>query len=220
MNELKEKILSFGCHDVGFSFIGEELAKETTGSPDFKYAISIIVKLSDAVIDGITDAPTHVYFHHYRTVNALIDNIILKTGMEIEKLGGKYIPIAASQSISGYRGFFQHKTAARLAGLGGIGKSGLFISSKYGPRVRLGTLLTDLPLETGMPFTEDICGDCNVCVKLCPAMAISDSPFDLNSPSDTLDRRACSEYMKKNFQHIGRGVVCGICVKNCPKGKN
>ena len=220
MNNLKEKILSFGCHDVGFSFIGEELAQKTTGSPDFKYAISIIVKLSDAVIDGITDEPTHVYFHHYRTVNALIDNIILKTGMEIEKLGGKYIPVAASQSISGYTGFFQHKTAARLAGLGGIGKSGLFISSEYGPRVRLGTLLTDLPLETGTPFNEDICGDCNVCVKLCPAMAISDSPFDLNSPSDTLDRRACSEYMKKNFQHIGRGVVCGICVKNCPKGKN
>ena len=219
MNNLKEKILSFGCHDVGFSCIGEDLAEKTTGNPDFKYAVSIVVKLSEAVIDGITDAPTHVYFHHYRTVNALIDNIILKTGMEIEKLGGKYLPVAASQSISGYTGFFQHKTAARLAGLGGIGKSGLFISTKYGPRVRLGTLLTDLPLETGTPFIDDICGNCNVCVKLCPAMAIGDHSFDLDNPTDTLDRQACSEYMKKNFQHIGRGVVCGICVKNCPKGK-
>ena len=219
MNNLREKILSFGCHDVGFSYIGEETAEKITGSSDFKYAVSIVVKLSDAVIDGITDAPTYVYFHHYRTVNTHIDNILLKTGMEIEKLGGKYIPVAASQSISEYSGFFQHKTAARLAGLGGIGKSGLFISSKFGPRVRLGTLLTNLPLETGTPFTDDICADCNVCVKLCPAMAISDSPFNLENPSATLDRRACSEYMKKNFQHIGRGVVCGICVKNCPKGK-
>ena len=219
MNNLKEKILSFGCHDVGFAYLGEEISEKVTGSPNFKYAVSIIVKLSDAVIDGITDAPTHVYFHHYRTVNTLIDSVILKTGMEIEKLGGKYIPVAASQSISGYTGFFQHKTAARLAGLGGIGKSGLFISSQFGPRVRLGTLLTDLPLPTGLPFEKDICGNCNVCVKLCPAIAISDSPFDLANPTATLDRQACSEYMKKNFQHIGRGVVCGICVKNCPKGK-
>ena len=139
--------------------------------------------------------------------------------MEIEKLGGRYLPVAASQSISGYSGFFKHKTAARLAGLGGIGKSGLFISTKYGPRVRLGTLLTDLPLPTATPFEQNICGDCNVCVKLCPAMAISSFPFSLENPSATLDRQACSEYMKKHFQHIGRGVVCGICVKNCPKGK-
>lgn len=219
MKNLKEKILSFGCHDVGFACIGEDLACTTTGSGDFKHAVSIVVRLSDAVIDGITDAPTHVYFHHYRTVNTLIDSILLRTGMEIEKLGGRYIPVAASQSISDYSGFFQHKTVARLAGLGGIGKSGLFIHKDFGPRVRLGTLLTDLPLPAGTAFEDDICGDCNVCVKLCPAMAISSAPFSLQNPMDTLDRQACSEYMKKHFQHIGRGAVCGICVKNCPKGK-
>ena len=219
MNDLKEKILALGCDDVGFALIGEEISEKVTGNPEFKYAISIVVKLSDAVIDSITDAPTHIYFHHYRTVNAHIDNILLRIGKMIEKLGGKYLPVAASQSISSYSGFFQHKTAARLAGLGGIGKSGLFISSKYGPRVRLGTLLTDLPLPTNAPFDADICGGCEVCVKLCPAMAISSSPFDPDNPDATLDRQACSEYMKKNFQHIGRGVVCGICVKNCPKGK-
>lgn len=218
-DEFKNKILSLGSDDVGFALIGEETALKVTGSPNFKYVVSIVVKLSDAVIDGITDAPTYVYFHHYRTVNTHIDNILLRTGKMIEKLGGKYLPVAASQSISSYSGYFQHKTAARLAGLGGIGKSGLFISTKFGPRVRLGTLLTDFPLPADLPFNEDVCGSCDVCVKLCPAMAISSSPFDLNNPDSTLDRQACSEYMKKNFQHIGRGVVCGICVKNCPKGK-
>lgn len=216
--ELKNRILSYGCQDVGFAYIGEEMSKEITGSGDFKFAISIVVKLSDAVINGITDAPTHVYFHHYRTVNTQIDNVLLRIGMDIESMGGKYIPIAASQSITAYSGFFQHKTAARLAGLGGIGRSGLFISTKFGPRVRLGTILTNLELPADKPFEEDVCGDCNICVKLCPAMAISPEPFSLDNPTETLDRRACSEYMKKNFQHIGRGVVCGICVKNCPKG--
>ncbi len=208
-----------GCQDVGFALIGEETSTELTGTQDFKYAVSIVVKLSDAVIDGITDSPTHVYFHHYRTVNTHIDNLILKIGMEIEKKGFLYIPVAASQSISGTRGFFQHKTAARLAGLGGIGKSGLFISKKFGPRVRLGTILTNMPLKTDAPFEDNICGNCSICAKLCPAMAISSEPYDLTNPDKSLDRQACSEYMKKAFQHIGRGVVCGICIKNCPKGK-
>jgi len=217
--DFKKQILSYGCIDAGFAYIGEELAEKTCGSRDFKYALSVAVKLSDAVIDGITDSPTHVYFHHYRTVNSHIDNILLKAGMDIEKMGGRYIPVAASQSITAYSGFFQHKTVARLSGLGGIGKSGLFIHKKFGPRVRLGSLLTDLPFETSETFNGDICGDCNICVKLCPAMAIGSKPFDINNPDDTLDRHACSEYMKKHFQHIGRGVVCGICVKNCPKGR-
>ena len=33
------------------------------------YAVSLCIKLSDSVVDSITDRPTHTYFHHYRTVN-------------------------------------------------------------------------------------------------------------------------------------------------------
>ena len=29
----------------------------------------------------------------------------------------------------------------------------------------------------------------------------------------------CSDYMKKQFHHIGRGVVCGICMQVCPYTK-
>ena len=44
---------------------------------------------------------------------------------------------------------FPHKTAANMAGLGFIGKSVLFISNEFGPRVRLATVLTDAPLNVG-----------------------------------------------------------------------
>ncbi len=217
--DLKEFILNCGGSEVGFSDISAAksgtLLEKYEGSVDMNYAITIAVKLSDAVLEGITDKPTHTYFHHYRTVNTHLDNLMLKTGMEIEKMGYRYIPIAASQSINGLQGLFQHKTAARLSGLGTVGKSGLFISKKFGTRVRLGTIITDMPLPVGTPCTEDLCGSCRACVMACPAMAIENKSFDTENPNDTLNRQMCSEYMKEHFKNIGRGAVCGICVKTC-----
>jgi len=194
-----------GIIDVGFAKVEAELP----------FAISVIVPLSNYVIQGITDKPTFEYFHHYRTVNAFIDNALLKCGLEIGRMGYDYLCVGASHSVGEYTGRFQHKTAARLSGLGRIGKSALFISDKYGARVRLGTILTNMPLDVGTP-SEQTCGDCNACTTSCPAMAIRGVNFRPNITREEMyDAKACSEYMKRNFQHIGRGSVCGICIKVC-----
>ena len=33
------------------------------------------------------------------------------------------------------------------------------------------------------------------------------------------DAEKCSSYMKKNYQNVGRGSVCGQCIAVCPKYK-
>lgn len=209
-NEFLTEILnSEGIYDVGFAKVEHELG----------YAVSIMVPLSKYVLSKITDKPTFEYFHHYRTVNAYIDRVLLKCGLEIGRLGYKYLCVGASQSTGGYVSYFSHKTAARLAGLGYIGKSCLFVSEKYGPAVRLGTLLTDMEFETGKPLDKD-CGGCTICKEKCPAMAIYGVNYREGIKREEMfDAAACSEYMKSKFQRIGRGSVCGICVKNCPKSK-
>ena len=196
-----------GVDEVGFAKVDYELP----------YAISIVIPLSKFVLSKIDEEPTFEYFHHYRTVNSFIDRVLLRCGLEIGKMGYNYLCVGASQSTGGYVSHFPHKTAARLAGLGYIGKSCLFISEKYGPAVRLGTILTDMPFDVGSPLEKD-CGSCNVCKEKCPAMAINGINYrDGISREEMYDAKACSEYMKKKFQHIGRGAVCGICIKNCPK---
>lgn len=214
---IKEKLFSLGVSDCGFARID---VLERYLYPDLPIAVSIVVKLSDAVVDEIGDVPTFPYFHHYRTVNAYIDSVLLQTGMLIESLGFRYIPVAASQSIpsaGAYTGLVSHKAAARLAGLGSIGKSALFISKKYGPRVRLGTILTDMPLPTAEAAENvDVCGACNLCVRACPALALTGRVWQEGMPrSEIIDAEACSSYMKAHFQHIGRGAVCGICMRVC-----
>ncbi len=212
-NELKNFILSKGVCDVGFS----EIEDSDTGG--LKYAISIVVPLSDAIINEIDDAPTATYFNHYRSVNALIDRTLLDIGLFLQSKGYNYITVAASQSMPGtpYNGRYSHKKAARLAGLGDIGKNSLFIHRKYGTRVRLGTIFTDCPLQGEGEMKERLCLGCDRCVNSCPSGAISGKMYEVGIEREEIfNAKACSEYMKKQFQHIGRGAVCGICMKVCP----
>ncbi len=184
-----------------------------------KYAISVVVPLSDAVIDEITTEPTATYFNHYRSVNAFIDRCLLETGLLLQSEGYKYITVAASQSMPGtpYNGRFSHKKAARLAGLGDIGKNSLFIHRKYGTRVRLGTIFTDCPLTGEGEMKERLCLGCDKCVNACPSGAILGGMYEVGVEREEIfNPKTCSDYMKKQFHHIGRGVVCGICMKVCP----
>ncbi|MBE6711915.1 MAG: hypothetical protein E7580_00180 [Ruminococcaceae bacterium] len=62
---------------------------------------------------------------------------------------------------------------AAAAGLGSLGKSGLLIHPKYGPRLRYTFVLTDAPL-TPTPQTEavDCPEDCKLCASACPMAAL------------------------------------------------
>lgn len=204
-----------GANCVGFC----KLDAPSVYAPKLRYAISIIVKLSDSVFETITDKPSYVYFQHYRAANALLDNIAFRLTQEIEKLGYNALPVASSQSLgkeNKYDGVISHKTVAVLSGLGFVGKSGLFLSSDFGSKVRLCSVLTDLPLESDLPIIENGCGDCNACKNCCPAGAIYGEIPKTNGERN-FDAELCSNYMKTNFQDIGRGSVCGICIKVCPK---
>ncbi len=214
--KLTELLLQEGASEVGFSAI-----TPPAEYADLTCAVTIVVKLSDSVIDTVTNGPTHTYFHHYRTVNAFLDRLSLRAGIFLEQAGGKYVCVPASQSIEGFSGLFSHKEAAVRAGLGTIGKSALFLSNRFGPRVRLATVLTNLDLSSGFRpvITESPCENCSACVRACPALAISGKTF-ADAGINILDRSACSNHMKQAYQKIGRGAVCGICVSVCPAGKN
>ncbi len=209
------------ARDLGADIIGFCQLPSGVVFPQLRYAVSIGVKLSDSILQTITNEPSFAYFQHYRTANALLDQIAFRISRELEKAGFSAFPIAASQSLgkdNPYRGVFPHKTAAVLSGLGFVGKSGLFLSNEYGSKVRLATILTDLPLQNELPLIENGCGDCTLCKSACPAGAIFGELPSINGERN-FDAEKCSKYMKEKFQHIGRGSVCGICMKVCPKNK-
>lgn len=217
-DELKEYLLSQGASDVGFCKIDDGDFGEC------RYGISIVVRLSDSIVDEIGAEPTHTYFNHYRSVNAFIDSLLLKAGLFLQKNGYRYITVAASQSINkdgwNYKGRYSHKKAATLSGLGTIGKSSMFLHKDYGARVRLGTLVTDCEFDVSDVVQPDLCNGCDRCVKACPSGAITGNMWIEGCDREYMfDPEKCSNHMKNHFKHIGRGAVCGICMKVCPYGK-
>ena len=215
--ELKNILKRNGATLVGFSDLGEKASPEF---PHLRYAVTIVRRLSDTVVETINGKPTIMYFHHYRTTNTKLDLLALDAVDFIESQGYSALPIAASQSTNtdkdAYRGVFSHKTAAVLSGLGFIGKNALFITPEYGSKIRLATVLTDMPLSPEFPVMTRGCGSCEICKNACPAKAITGNNYVYGESRDTiLDARRCSEHMK-TYKDIGRGAVCGICMRVCP----
>ena len=216
-NELEQFAVNEGAIACGGCELG---VSPIEGQESLRYAFSIVVKLSDSILKTIETTPTFAYFQHYRAANALLDQIAFKLASKIEQAGYQAFPVAASQSqgkLRPYEGVVSHKIAATKAGLGFVGKSGLFLSEEYGSRVRLATVLTDMPLQSTRAVIENGCGECKICMQACPAGAIfGEKPV---WGERNIDPEKCSKYMKENFQEIGRGSVCGICIKVCPKNR-
>lgn len=229
--EIKNLLLEKGAVNCGFS-------KCPSNDPYLRRlptAISLAVQVSGAVVDEIKDAPTMSYFHHYRTLNYFIDQLQLSLGLYLQKEGYTFFPIPASQSIPSneipFSAKFSHKEAAVLAGMGKMGRSCLFLENTCGPRVRLGTVFTNFvpPSIVDTPsFTKNTdhhftlsehCNNCALCIKACPAHALFGTDAVSSKRENLLDPEKCSLFMKKEFQHIGRGAVCGICMSVCPAGK-
>lgn len=217
MKKLTDFLDATAVCDYGF-------LKTEDGPNGLNYAISIVVPLSDAIVDEITDSPTFSYFHHYRTVNSYIDSVLLQTGIVLQQAGYKYMPVAASQSQPEngkrtHRGLYSHKKAAVIAGLGTVGRNSLFLHHTHGPRVRLGTVFTDFPLASSAHeiIAPDVCLDCGICVDACPANAITGRVWAPGIDRELMfDADACNRHMRTKYMHIGRGSVCGICISVCP----
>ena len=180
---------------------------------DLDYALSIGVRLSDPVLDEIDDAPTKVYYHHYRQANIALDQIAFRIAGFIQSKGYRTLPVPASQIIDWekQKGHLSHKKIGNLAGLGFIGRNNLLVNPVLGARFRLVSVLTDIPLDTAKPLNDD-CGSCRACIDACPAGAIKERPEDF-------DHIKCYEKLKEfRNKKIVDQFICGVCVKAC-RGK-
>ena len=88
-----------------------------------------------------------------------------------------------------------HKMIGTRAGLGWIGKTDLFVSDAFGPRLRLVSILVNMPVGIpGQTIDKSRCGRCNICVEECPAHAATGQLWDIHTDRDQFfDARKCYE---------------------------
>ena len=112
------------------------------------------------------------------------------------------------------------------AGLGEYGRHGLLITPKYGPRIRLGKVYTNLPLAHDRPIrfgVKEFCEICRRCTKGCPVKAIPDGPpsKDTHNQSNILGVKKWSVDGEKCFGFwAAQNTDCSICIRVCPYNKD
>lgn len=153
-------------------------------------------------------------------------DVVIESSQKYLEAAKSAIAIASYIRSLGYKARAHVDTNYRLmlpaaavdAGLGEVGRLGILIHPRYGARVRLGAVSTDLPLNVDEPITfgvQQFCEECKKCARNCPAGAIS-----LGKPRNvrgvikwSTNQAACYRYWRE------LGTDCGICMRVCPYSK-
>ena len=114
------------------------------------------------------------------------------------------------------------KAWAAEAGLGWQGRHSIIINRKIGSFFFIGTLVLDIELEYDEPVKEEYCGNCRLCIDLCPTGAINEN--------HTIDARKCIANLtienrgpvpEEILPKIERRVYgCDRCQEVCPWNKD
>lgn len=186
--------------------------------------VSVAVRLPRPVLESIADGPTRAYFDAYHALNDRLDHLVTLGADFLRRRGFDAFPQTRANVVESedHRTRLPHKTVATRAGLGWIGKSALFVSFEYGPAIRLSSLLTDAPLETGTPVTRSQCGGCMECANACPGKAISGKLWHAGLDREEFFnaaacRKAAREISAARIQE--EITLCGKCFFVCPYTK-
>lgn len=156
--------------------------------PECKSVISVISPFPRGTYRGITEGthwPNYTYYSYNRLNNLFRPRVTYALSCMIEDHGweavpvypgvpersGQFAPVAPGRPPREIN--LNVRIAALACGLGEIGWSKVFITKKWGPRVRIGNILTDAVLDPD-PLIKPgtLCNRCMRCVKDCPGNAI------------------------------------------------
>jgi ferredoxin-NADP reductase/ferredoxin len=105
-----------------------------------------------------------------------------------------------------------------LSGLGEVSRIGEVILNPFlGPRLKSGTLTTDMPMAHDRPIDfglQRFCEQCSKCARECPSGAITAGPKLVYNGYEIWksDAEKCARYRITN----AAGGMCGRCMKTCP----
>ena len=218
-DKIKEFVYQFGADVCGIASIDR-----FQNAPKGFHPTDILLNAKSVIIFGkqfpkgsfisISKAP---YTLIRNQLIQYVDNLALNLSFMIEENGYFSVPIPSSEPYEYWdsarrhgRGIISLKHSAQLAGLGNIGKNTLLINEKYGNRLWLGGVITNIELEPDS-LTKSYCPQsCQICIDSCPQSALNEI---------TIDQKKCREICFDSTEGGGWLITCNLCRINCPFAK-
>lgn len=174
-----------------------------------EYAVVFSVEMNHRMVHSAPTLPTAV-----------------ETAMEYMRIANISISLATYIKNLGYHarahldGNYQvlATAVAHDAGLGELGRLGLLITPKHGPRVRTAVVSTDLPLIEDRPINfgvQHFCEICKKCAENCPSQSIERG--DKREVRGVTKWQSKMESCYKYWRSVG--TDCSICLAVCPYSK-
>jgi len=205
-----------GAHSVGFTplqtyhLYSHKGRGEDPGSPIFKKhenAIALTVEMEHRMMQSAPQG-TAVMESSERYLQSGV--LALKLAAWIRELGyeaiahidGKYELICPLVAVD--------------AGLGTIGRMGLLMTPRLGPRVRISVVTTNMPVSFSQcqpdRTTLHFCHHCKKCASVCPSAAISAGHREFIDGAERwkMNSEKCYHYWTTS------GTDCGRCLAACP----
>jgi epoxyqueuosine reductase len=181
---------------------------------EYKYAVVLVVAMNYGAIQTSPALPGAAAVGLGYSKEAFEAGLVAQF---IRCLGYKALPMGndTAQSIP----------LAINAGLGELGRHGILITQKFGPRVRVSKVFTNLPLVPDEPIefgVWDFCQKCGKCARHCPGQAIKhgEPTTEINNISNReglyrwpINAEKCLGFWASN------GGSCVNCVRVCPFNK-
>lgn len=180
-----------------------------------KYVISLAYEMD---YEGFKTAPSYLLDATVGNKYSAMAITSHKIAVFLRRLGYQAIPAGNDTAMS--------IPIAIQAGLGELSRMGILVTEKYGPRVRLSKVFTDLELVPDKPIifgVEEFCKVCMKCADNCPSEAVpkdNEPSFIVPTISNISGVKKWSINSEKCFEFWSEsGGSCGSCIAVCPYNK-
>ena len=214
----KDKLRTL-AHTLGFDLFGVAPAAEFPAVPP--WTRSVIV-LGLASLDWALDLELYLEVDgEQRWSKWAYERLAAgaaRLALDLTAAGHIAQPLTYEDSLS----LLDLKAAATRAGLGVRGLNTLVLARRYGPRVRLGAVFTDLDLPADEPLHDYYCTSCSLCIAACPTGALGPDALDRSrclaefEPDAAL---AALQMERLEFPTPHTRHQCAACIDACPIGK-
>ena len=191
--------------------------------PELRSALVVAQHYDPGEDDDAAADPSRAVIARYargRDYHKVIKPKLLSLLRWLEEELGRELPAARAYVDTGP---VLERELAQRAGLGWFGRNTMLIHPRRGSYFFIGTLLVEVELEPGAPFTEDRCGTCSACVDACPTGALLGRDAD---GAPVIDATRCISYLTIELRGpiprelrplIGNRVFgCDVCQEVCP----